>query len=70
MVSKAQRQSEGGRKGALAGHAKRTKEERIAKARHALACRRAKERARAGYVMEAVQDQDVYISEEEFDALE
>ena len=63
-------QAAGGRKGAATTNAKLTAAERSERARHAVECRRAKEKARAGYVMDAATDSDVYISEEEFDALE
>jgi len=63
-------QAAGGRKGAATTNGRMTREQRVARAAHAVACRRAKEKAREAYVMERVEDKDVYISEEEFDALE
>ena len=61
---------EAGHRGGKARAAKMTAEELSAAGRHAHAGRVAKQKARAGYVMERVDDSDVYISEEEFDALE
>lgn len=60
---------EAGSRGGKAAAARLTAEERVARAKHASTCSRAKQKARTSYVMNAVADQDVYISQEEFYAL-
>ena len=58
-----------GRKGGRAAQAKRSAAEKSAMGRHAVLAMHAKRKAKKAWVLDYVDDQDKYLSEEEFNAL-
>ena len=58
-----------GQRGGKARAARMTPEERSAAARHAHDAMHAKRKAKKAWVLDYVDDQDKYLSQEEFDAL-